>query len=115
MRHVFQLTNKSSRQQSLSFQPEGKTNALNKKELARERARNLPPPLFQIVPARLELESGEMKEMAIEAFVDRPMLVEERFVCQSIIGRTSGKDQIMKFKVCILMRITNILFVFNLE
>jgi hypothetical protein len=61
--------------------------------------KNLPPPQFQIVPNRLELNSGESKEISIEAYVEKPQVVEEKFVCQSIIGRTSGKDQIMKFKV----------------
>ncbi len=59
----------------------------------------MPPPIFQIVPIRVELNPGETKEITMEAFVEKPQLLEERFICQSIIGRTSGKDTIMKFKI----------------
>jgi hypothetical protein len=39
VRRVFKLTNKSSRSQNLSFQPEGKINTLNKKEFMKEKAK----------------------------------------------------------------------------
>jgi hypothetical protein len=41
VKRTFKLTNKSSRQQSLNFQPEGKSNSLNKKEMIKERAKVL--------------------------------------------------------------------------
>jgi hydrocephalus-inducing protein len=35
----------------------------------------------------------------IEGYGEKPQYVEETIQCQSIIGKTSGKDRIMKFKV----------------
>ncbi len=39
VKRVFKLTNKSSRQQSLNFQQDGKSNSLNKKEMIKEKAK----------------------------------------------------------------------------
>lgn len=96
------LTNKSSRNQNLNFQPENKVAnsiAMSKKELAKERAKSSPPTVFKVVPSRVELVPGESKEIVIEAFGEKPQLVEELLACYSIIGKMSGKDRIMKFKV----------------
>ena len=96
------LTNKSSRNQNLSFQPESKTTnsiSMSKKDLAKEKAKAMPPTVFKVVPSRVELVPGEIKEIVIEAFGEKPQLVEELLACYSIIGKMSGKDRIMKFKV----------------
>ncbi len=42
---------------------------------------------------------GESKDIEIEGISDRPQLAEEVFICQAIIGKSSGKDRIMKFKI----------------
>ena len=52
-----------------------------------------------MTPTRLELLPGESKDIIIEGFGEKPMLVDEILTCQSIIGKTSGKDRIMKFKI----------------
>ncbi len=51
------------------------------------------------MPNRLELQPGETKEISIEGFGEKPQLVEEILTCNSIIGKTSGKDRIMKFRL----------------
>ena len=55
--------------------------------------------IFKINPTRLEIVPGEMKEIVIEGYGAKPQLVEEHLTCFSIIGKTSGKDRIMKFKI----------------
>ncbi|CAF0787663.1 unnamed protein product [Brachionus calyciflorus] len=95
LKRVFKLTNKSSRQQSLSFLPDVPV-SLNRKE---SKSKNLPNTLFKMNPNRVELNPGETKEICIEGFGEKPQLVEEYFICNSIIGKTSGKDRIMKFKI----------------
>ena len=40
-----------------------------------------------------------MKEISIEGFGEKPQLIEEILTCNSIIGKTSGKDRIMKFRL----------------
>lgn len=96
----FKLTNKSSRFQSLSFVPDGRSSInLNKKELLKEKAKNVPPMMFKVVPTRIELCPGETKEIVIEGYGAKPQLVEEILQCFSIIGKTSGKDRIMRFKL----------------
>ncbi|RNA17170.1 hydrocephalus-inducing -like protein [Brachionus plicatilis] len=42
---------------------------------------------------------GECKEICVEAFGEKPQLVKEYFVCNSIIGKTSEEDRIMRFKI----------------
>ena len=96
LKRTFKLTNRSSRQQSLSFIPEIPGVSLSRKD---KMSKNGPNTLFKINPNRVELNPGESKEIIIEAFGEKPQLVEEYFVCNSIIGKTSGKDRIMKFKI----------------
>lgn len=102
MRRTFKMTNRSSRNQNLSFQPENKAAnsiTISKKEMAREKAKSTPTSVFKVTPCRVELVPGESKEIVIEGFGEKPQLVEELLTCYSIIGKTSGKDRIMKFKV----------------
>lgn len=98
VKRTFTLTNMSSRQQNLSFQPDV-PNTSTKKESLRDKVKNLPSTLFKITPPRVELNPGDTKEIVIEGFGEKPQLVEEGFVCNAIIGKTSGKDKIMKFKI----------------
>ena len=60
---------------------------------------NPPPTVFSVIPNRLELNPGESKEVIIQGYGEKPQFVEEVITCQSIIGKLSGKDRIMKFKV----------------
>ena len=55
--------------------------------------------IFKVTPTRLELAAGETKEIVMEGYGAKPQLVEELLTCFSIIGKTSGKDRIMKFKI----------------
>lgn len=55
--------------------------------------------VFRITPNRVELYPNETKEISIEGFSEKPQLAEELYVCHSIIGKTSGKDRIMKFRI----------------
>jgi hydrocephalus-inducing protein len=55
--------------------------------------------VFKIAPNRLELYAGQSAEIVISGYVNKPQLIEETFACYSIIGKTSGKDKIMKFKI----------------
>ena len=52
-----------------------------------------------VTPNRLELNPGERKEILIQGYGEKPQYVEETITCQAIIGKLSGKDRIMKFKV----------------
>lgn len=98
VKRSFLLTNKSTRTHSLNFQPEGRSlTSINKKEMAKEK--ELPKLIFKIIPHRIDLYPGETKEIQIEGYSDRPQLIEEVYNCQAIIGRASGKDRIMRFKV----------------
>jgi hydrocephalus-inducing protein len=100
VKRVFTLTNKSSRQQNLSFLPDGRNlTTLNKKELAKEKMNAEKATLFRIEPSRLELYPNETKQITIEGFSDRPRLAEETFQCHAIVGKTNGKDRIMRFKI----------------
>ncbi len=60
---------------------------------------NPPPTVFTVDPNRLELNPGESKEILIQGYGEKPQYVEETITCQAIIGKLSGKDRIMKFKV----------------
>jgi hypothetical protein len=55
--------------------------------------------MFKINPNRVDLLPGETKEILIEGFSDKAQLIEEWYTCQAIIGKSSGKDRIMKFKI----------------
>ena len=55
--------------------------------------------MFKVTPVRVELSPGESKEIVIEGFGDKPQLVDELVYCHSIIGRTTGKDRVMKFRI----------------
>ncbi len=55
--------------------------------------------MFKIIPQRVELLPGETKEVIIEGVAEKAQLIEELFTCQAIIGKSSGKDRIMKFKI----------------
>lgn len=55
--------------------------------------------MFKITPARIELSPSETKEITIEGFGDKPQLLDEVVYCYSIIGRTTGKDRVMKFRI----------------
>lgn len=55
--------------------------------------------MFKITPYRIDLLPGESKEIIIEGLSDKAQLIEEAFNCQAIIGKSSGKDRIMKFKI----------------
>ena len=61
--------------------------------------KELPPLMFKINPHRVDLLPGETKEVLIEGFSDKAQLIEEWYTCQAIIGKSSGKDRIMKFKI----------------
>ena len=52
-----------------------------------------------MIPNRIELNPGESKEILIQGYGEKPQLIEEVITCQAIIGKLSGKDRIMKFKV----------------
>jgi hypothetical protein len=71
----------------------------NKKEMARLKNQSSAPVVFHVVPFRVELVPGETKEIAIEGSSDKPQLIEETQVCTSIVGKMSGKDKIMRFKI----------------
>ena len=51
VKRVFRLTNKSSRSQNLSFQPDGRTsiNLVNKKQLVKEKSKVGHPKLFDSI------------------------------------------------------------------
>ena len=55
--------------------------------------------IFKITPFRVELVPGETKEILIEGISEKPQLVDETQVCTSIVGKVSGKDKIMRFKI----------------
>lgn len=100
VKQTFKLTNRSSRPQNLSFSNDGNiVSTLNKKEMAKQKSHSGPPAIFKIVPNRIELIPGETKEIVIEGISEKPQLVEEPQVCTSIVGKISGKDKIMKFKI----------------
>lgn len=100
VRKVFQLTNRSSRPQNLSFFNEGRmVSTTNKKEMARLKNQSSAPVVFKVTPFRVELLPGETKEIVIEGSSEKPQLVEETQICTSIVGKMSGKDKIMKFKI----------------
>ena len=61
--------------------------------------KDLPPLMFKVIPHRIDLLPGESKEILIEGFSEKAQLIEEVFACQAIIGKSSGKDRIMKFKI----------------
>ncbi|KAJ8247378.1 hypothetical protein GJAV_G00245700 [Gymnothorax javanicus] len=52
-------------------------------------------PVFNLHPMRVELQPGRSADMVLEGHSNTPKLVQERLVCQAIVGQQSGKDRIM--------------------
>ncbi|XP_025115052.1 hydrocephalus-inducing protein-like isoform X4 [Pomacea canaliculata] len=113
LRKVFRLTNSGRRHQQLTWMTEGFGNSYSRKKHNR---RNLPPitqskkkdktfqmeelgPVFEVMPSRFELKPGESIDFTLEGFVNEPQSVKEQLSCHAILGRTGGKELIMKIDV----------------
>ncbi len=100
VRRVIRLTNRSSRGQSLSFFNEGRmVSTLNKREMAKQRAQVAAPVVFAVTPSRVELAAGESCEVVVAGVSERAQLVEEWQVCMAIVGKMSGRERLMRFRV----------------
>ncbi|XP_035275425.1 hydrocephalus-inducing protein homolog [Anguilla anguilla] len=111
----FRLTNRGRRSHQLYWMTEGfpqfrrRGNPASHGNGAREGRRRdplltppAPPeegPVFSLRPLRVELPPGRSVDMVLEGSSGTPRVVQERLVCQAIVGQQSGKDRIMTVDV----------------
>ncbi|XP_013405663.1 hydrocephalus-inducing protein [Lingula anatina] len=109
-RKVFRLTNKGRRLQQLVWTTEGYSLLRAKRDTVEPdtkdvRYKNMPPapepwqPIFKLTPARIELVPGESQDVVLEGYVDMPQNVHETLLCHAIIGRSGGKELIMRVDI----------------
>uniref|UniRef100_A0A8C8S7Z5 HYDIN n=1 Tax=Pelusios castaneus TaxID=367368 RepID=A0A8C8S7Z5_9SAUR len=104
----FKITNRGRRTHQLYWMTEGfppfhQRNHLpaigNAKSKNSTQRPETPSPVFKLHPLRMELNPGKTMDMMLEGFSDTPKVVKERLICHAIIGKQSGKEQIMKVDV----------------
>nr|KAG5712964.1 hypothetical protein BaRGS_021758 [Batillaria attramentaria] len=108
---VFRLTNSGRRHQQLMWSTEGfayvkprasvhaKANGKEDGKHTSTIVQDPNRPIFILSPSRFELKPGESIDFALDAFVETPQVVRERLLCHAILGRTGGKELIMKVDV----------------
>ncbi|XP_039769505.1 hydrocephalus-inducing protein homolog isoform X2 [Ornithorhynchus anatinus] len=52
-------------------------------------------PVFKLHPIRMEMIPGKTVDMLLEGYSATPRVVKERLLCHAIIGKKTGKEQIM--------------------
>ncbi|KAG2469946.1 HYDIN protein, partial [Polypterus senegalus] len=106
----FRLTNMGRRCHQLYWMTEGFTSfrrrgpspqrsTKNSKSKNSRNTENGPNPVFKLHPMRAELYPGQSINMVLEGSSEIPKVVKERLICQAIIGKQSGKEQIMMVDV----------------
>ncbi|XP_033116735.1 hydrocephalus-inducing protein homolog isoform X2 [Anneissia japonica] len=111
-KRMFTLTNKGRRHQQMFWSTEGfphiktknKDAFYNPKDVKYQRMPPPPPPprpVFTLTPSRFELDPGQSIEVVLDGQSDETKLVKERLVCHAIIGKSSGKEKIMKTDISI--------------
>ncbi|XP_071959113.1 hydrocephalus-inducing protein homolog isoform X2 [Antedon mediterranea] len=111
-KRMFTLTNKGRRHQQMFWSSEGfphiktkhKDAFYNPKDVKYQRmpAPQPPPrPVFKLIPSRFELDPGQSIDLVLEGCCDEPKVVNERLLCHAIIGKSSGKERIIKTDVSI--------------
>lgn len=110
---TFHLTNRGRRHQQVMWSTEGFTYvpkatvaASSKGPLDTKAKMNSLPapalvarPVFSLTPSRFELKPNESIDFTLEALVTEPQTVRERLQCHAIMGRTGGKELIMKLDI----------------
>ncbi|KAJ8272065.1 hypothetical protein COCON_G00109240 [Conger conger] len=105
----FRLTNRSRRLHQLYWMTEGfpqfRRRGNSRGSGAKRRDPLTPPtpledgPVFSLRPLRVDLPPGRTVDMVLEGSSDCPKVVQERLVCQAIVGQQCGKERIMAVDV----------------